>query len=65
MTSRMKTYVKQTATAIDANNQEAIKTALPVALSEIDQAARKGVIHGKSAARKKSTLQRRVAALSR
>ncbi|MCC6489785.1 MAG: 30S ribosomal protein S20 [Candidatus Hydrogenedentes bacterium] len=63
--SRMKTFVKEAATALDAKDAEAIKKTLPKALAEIDRAASKGVIHANSAARKKSTLQRRAAELSR
>lgn len=65
VTSRMKTYVKAASAAIEAKDAEAIKSALPAALAEIDGAARKGVIHKNSAARKKSSLQRRMAAVSR
>jgi small subunit ribosomal protein S20 len=62
--SKMKTSVKAAAAAIDAKNAEEIKKTLPVALAEIDKAATKGVIHASSAARKKSTLQRRAAQIS-
>ena len=56
--SRMKTIVKHAVEAINAKDAERIKATLPDALSEIDRAASKGVIHKNSAARKKSTLQR-------
>lgn len=61
--SRMKTYVKRAMDAIESKNAEEVKASLPVALSEIDRAASKGVIHANSAARKKSALQRRAAGL--
>ncbi len=61
--SRMKTYVKSALEAIDAKDAEKVKSILPEALAEIDRAASKGVIHVNSAARKKSTLQRRAATL--
>ncbi len=61
--SRFKTHVKQAAAAIEAKDAAAVKALLPKALSEIDRAAAKGVIHANSAARKKSTLQREAAAL--
>ncbi|MCP4643969.1 MAG: 30S ribosomal protein S20 [bacterium] len=61
--SRMKTYVKQAETAIDAKDKEKVAASLPAALSEIDKAASKGVIHANSAARKKSTLQRLAGAI--
>lgn len=63
--SRVKTFVKHAVTAIEANDAEKLKTALPAALSEIDRAASKGIIHKKSAGRKKSTLQTRAAALAK
>lgn len=55
--SRMKTYVARADEAIEAKNAEAINAALIPALSEIDLACKKGVIHANSAARKKSHLQ--------
>ncbi len=56
--SRMKTYVKQAMAAIEAKDAAKASELVPVALSEIDKAASKGVIHRNSASRKKSTLQR-------
>ncbi len=61
--SRMKTFVKRAMDAIEAKNADEVKASLPAALSEIDRAASKGVIHANSAARKKSALQRRAASL--
>lgn len=61
--SRMKTLMKQAMTAIETKDQDQVSKAVPTALSAIDRAATKGVIHPNSAARKKSMLQRRVAAL--
>ena len=61
--SRLKTYMKMALTAIEAKDAEKVKSVLPQALSEIDRAATKGVIHKNSAARKKSTLQHRAGAL--
>ncbi|MFA6242043.1 MAG: 30S ribosomal protein S20 [Candidatus Hydrogenedentales bacterium] len=61
--SRMKTYVKEAQSAIDAKDKDRLSKALPVALAEIDKAATKGVLHANSASRKKSTLQRQAAAL--
>ncbi len=59
--SRMKTYVKQAEDAIEAGDAEKIKPALSTALSEIDKAATKGVLHKNNAGRKKSNLQRHAA----
>ncbi len=57
--SRMNTFIKQAQEALDAKDADKIKAALPAALSEIDRAAGKGVIHKNAAARKKSALQRK------
>lgn len=54
--SRMKTLMKKAHAAIAAKEANA-KDALRDALSAIDRAASKGVIHKNSAARKKSELQ--------
>jgi len=61
--SRLRSYMKLALAAIEAKDMEQVKAVLPQALSEIDRAASKGVIHPNSAARKKSTLQRQAAAL--
>jgi len=62
--SRMRTLIKGAMAAIDSKDEAQIKAAVPAALSEIDRAASKGVIHRNSAARKKSSIQHRVAAVS-
>jgi small subunit ribosomal protein S20 len=59
--SRMKTYIKQAEDAIEAKDAEKIPSAVRAAVSQIDRAACKGVIKANSAARKKSSLQRRAA----
>lgn len=61
--SRMRTHMKDAMTAIEAKDKEAVQKILPIALSELDRAAKKGVLHKNSAARKKSTLQHRAAAI--
>ena len=55
--SRMKTFIAKADEAIDAKDAEAINASLSPALSEIDLAKKKGVIHANSAARKKAHLQ--------
>jgi len=62
--SRMKTSMQKVFQAIESKNAEQIAQGLREALSDIDRAASKGVIHRNSAARKKSMLQRRAAATS-
>lgn len=61
--SRMRTMIKHALTAIETKDADKVKTAVPEALSAIDRAATKGVIHANNAARKKSTLQHRAAGL--
>jgi len=60
--SRMRTMIKHALTAIESQDAEKIKTSVPAALSAIDRAASKGVIHANNAARKKSSIQHRAAA---
>jgi len=60
--SRMRTLIKGALTAIETKDGEKIKVAVPAALSAIDRAASKGVIHRNSAARKKSSIEHRIAA---
>ncbi|MBI4557669.1 MAG: 30S ribosomal protein S20 [Candidatus Hydrogenedentes bacterium] len=62
--SRMKTFVKSAMAALASKDPAQVAKAIPAALSEIDRAASKGVIHPKSASRKKSSLQRRAAQLA-
>ena len=57
--SRMKTYIRRAEEAIQKNDPAAVSEELPRALSHIDRAASKGVIHRNSASRKKANLQRR------
>lgn len=59
--SRMKTMVKKALSAQTGMPGEADKqTALVAAISAIDRAASRGVIHPNAAARKKSNLMRQV-----
>ena len=62
--SKVKTLMKQTLTAIASKDLDAVAKILPVALSEIDRAATKGVYHANNAARKKSSLQGKAAGLA-
>ena len=58
--SRLKTKIKSLRSAIAKGDQAAVKGALAETISEIDKAAKKGVIHDNAAARYKSRLSRRV-----
>ena len=57
--SRIKTIVKNTDAAIAAKDGDTAKAQLLTAISEIDRACTKGVLHANQAARRKSSLQRR------
>ena len=62
-TSAMNTEMKRTLSAINAGNASAAKEALRAAMTKIDKAAKKNTIHKNTAARRKSLLARRLAAL--
>lgn len=55
--SQLKTLSKNTDAAIEAKDAEKINLYLPQVLRVIDRAAKNGVIHAKSAGRKKSHFQ--------
>ena len=58
--SRLKTKIKSLRSALAKGDATAVKGALAETISEIDKAAKKGVIHDNAAARYKSRLSRRV-----
>jgi len=58
--SRVRTYVKQVAHAIESGDASAAQSKMREAESELDQAARKGILHSNTAARLKSRLVKRV-----
>ena len=58
--SRLKTKIKSLRSAIAKGDAAATKVVLAETISEIDKAAKKGVIHDNAAARYKSRLTRRV-----
>jgi small subunit ribosomal protein S20 len=62
VTTRVKNVVKNVRTAIDENAEDALER-LNTAKSVIDNAAKKGVLHKKTASRKISRLSRQVNAL--
>ena len=62
--SLLKTQVKKLRAAITKGDADEAKKALGATVSEIDKAAKKGVIHDNAAARYKSRLTRRINALS-
>lgn len=60
--SRIKTLTKNVETAVAGKNPEAVPAALTSALSAIDRAVTKGIIHRNTAARKKSAIMQAAAA---
>lgn len=61
---RARTFVARARVAINSNVAETAKTAVVEAISALDKAAAKGVIHKNNAARRKSRLMKRLATLS-
>ena len=57
--SRVKTYVKKAETTLQAAGADALDT-VRAAIVELDIAARKGVLHKNTAARKKSRLMKKI-----
>ena len=62
--SQLKTNIKKLRAAIAKGDSEAARKMFDETVSEIDRAARKGVVHDNAAARYKSRLQRRINALA-
>jgi small subunit ribosomal protein S20 len=62
--SRIRKLVRKVETAVVAKDAKAARTALDEAFSVWDKAAKQGVIHWRSASRKKSRLSGRVQALA-
>ena len=58
--SRARTYVKRTRMLIDAGQLEEAEVAAQHAVSSLDKAAQKGIIHKNKAARSKSRLLRQL-----
>lgn len=62
-TSRMRTYLRRADEALTTGKADEAKEAVHKAVSAVDRACAKGVLHRNSAARKKASLERRVAAM--
>jgi small subunit ribosomal protein S20 len=62
---RARTYVKKARTVLEAGNPEEAKAATLEAVRALDKAAEKGIIHKNNAARRKSRLMRRLAAMDK
>ncbi len=62
---RARTFVTRARQALASDNPETAKEAVIQAVSELDKAAEKGIIHKNNAARRKSRLMKRLAALEK
>jgi small subunit ribosomal protein S20 len=62
---RARTFVAYARTAIESTNVEEAKAAVQSAVSALDKAAEKGIIHKNNAARRKSRLMKHLNALSK
>ena len=62
---RARTFVAKARTALESGNGEETQAAVLQAISELDRAATKGVIHKNNAARRKSRLMKRLAAVAK
>lgn len=63
--TRARSTVKQARIAIDAKDSAASVEAVNEAISELDRAASKGVIHKRNAARRKSRLLKKLSTLEK
>lgn len=58
--TRARSYIKRARTSMSEDSQKASQEAVKVAISELDKAASKGVIHKRNAARRKSRLMKQL-----
>jgi len=62
---RARTFIRKAQTAIESGELEAAREATLVAVSALDKAAEKGILHKNNASRRKSRLMKRLAALAK
>lgn len=62
---RARTYVKNARSTMDEGTSTDARSATMAAISALDKAAEKGIIHKNNAARRKSRLMRRLAQLEK
>jgi small subunit ribosomal protein S20 len=62
---RTRTFIAKANTAVVAGDKVAAESAVLIAISALDKAAQKGVIHKNNAARRKSRLMKRMATLAK
>ena len=58
--TRARTYIKRARVALEQDSAEVASEAVHFAISEIDRAASKGVIHKRNASRRKSRLMQQL-----
>lgn len=58
--SSLKTYVKSAVSTISLGDEETSQEAVRIAISKLDKAAEKGIIHKNQAARRKSRLVKKL-----
>jgi small subunit ribosomal protein S20 len=64
-TGTARTFVKNARTTIESGTSEEARTATMAAISALDKAAEKGIIHKNNAARRKGRLMRRLAKMEK
>jgi len=62
---RARSFVRKARTAIEAGNVEEARTATQIAVSALDKAAQKGVLHNNNASRRKGRLMHSLAILEK
>ncbi len=62
---RARTFIRKAQLAIEDGSQEQAAEATRLAISALDKAAEKGILHKNNAARRKSRLMKRLAALEK
>jgi small subunit ribosomal protein S20 len=65
ITGRARTFIKHARSAIDSGTPEEARAATLAAISSLDKAAEKGVIHKNNAARRKGRLMRHLAQMDK
>lgn len=63
--TRARTYIKRARSAIDAGTPDEARNATLAAISALDKAAEKGIIHKNNAARRKGRLMHRLAQMDK
>ena len=62
---RARTFVAKARTAVESGNAEIATVAVAEAISSLDRAVQKGIIHKNNAARRKSRLMKHLAAVAK